>query len=226
MFYDDILLVKEKIEEYGLVKPMVDLGGLERPTILGYEPVKKAGVSRQQRLTMIADRPFDFIDPEYLILNPVKGDPSIEELPHHYPEYFGTILCLSVLEHVRNPFEVFAVLESILCAEGLAIVSTVFAFPYHPSPVDFWRFTPDCLEYLGVTAGLKVLEKGWRVNVQAPQTHSSVYCVLCKDLQKRLQVPRQVYEMPEVELRTFRRIGLVRRLARGRLGRLLRKALA
>ena len=225
MFYDDILLVKEKIEEYGLVKPMVDLGGLERPSILGYEPVKKVGVYQQQRLT-IRGRPFDFIDPEYLIFNPVKGAYPIEELPHHYREYFGTVLCLSVLEHVRNPFEVFDAFESILRPDGLVIVSTVFAFPYHPSPLDFWRFTPDCLEHLGETAGLKVLEKGWRVNVQVPQTHSSVCCVLCKDLQKRLQTPRQVYAMPEVELWTFRRIGLVRRLARGRLGRLLRKALA
>jgi len=36
MFWDDILLVTGQIEKYGYRSPMVDLGGMEHPTIADY----------------------------------------------------------------------------------------------------------------------------------------------------------------------------------------------
>jgi hypothetical protein len=191
MFWDDIKLVTEQIEKYGLRRPFADLGGMERPCIADYDLTIATG-DQNARYVTIPQRPFDHIDPDYLVLNPDKGDPFIEDLPYRYQNYFGTAVCLNVLEHVQNPFRVFAALYQIMQPNSLLIVETVFSFPYHPSPQDYWRFTPDCLRYLGEQAGFQVLECDWRMTITAdrgildvqnsqPQEIRSVYAVLVKD---------------------------------------------
>ncbi|TLN14024.1 methyltransferase domain-containing protein, partial [bacterium] len=190
MFWDDILLVTEQIEKYGLRKPFADLGGMELPCIADYGLTIATG-DQNARYVGLKQRPFDHIDRGYLILNPDKGDPYIEDLPYTYSNSFGTAVCLNVLEHVQNPFRVFAALFQVMRPGGLLIVETVFAFPYHPSPNDYWRFTPDCLRYLSETAGFRVLECGWRMTIPAskgilnladgePQEIRSVYATLTK----------------------------------------------
>ncbi|MBT1072723.1 SPASM domain-containing protein [Pelotalea chapellei] len=190
MFWDDILLVTEQIEKYGLRKPFADLGGMERPCIADYGLTIATG-DQNARYVSLTQRPFDHIDREYMILNPDKGDPFIEDLPYAYANAFGTAVCLNVLEHVQNPFRVFAALYQVMQQNSLLIVETVFSFPYHPSPNDYWRFTPDCLRYLGENAGFKVLECGWRMTISAdkgilniansePQDIRSVYATFTK----------------------------------------------
>lgn len=196
MFWDDILLVSEQIEKYGLRRPMADLGGMKRPCIADYDLTRTSGV-QDERYINLQQRPFDHIDPEYLILNPTYGDPYIEDLPYHYREAFGTLLCLNVLEHVKNPFRVFAAFYQLLKQGGLLIVETVFMFPYHPSPGDYWRFTPDGLKLLAEQAGFQVLECDWRLHVPVEwgvrdihtdelQQIRSVYATLSKgDIQQQ-----------------------------------------
>lgn len=190
MFWDDIKLVTEQIERYGLRRPFADLGGMERPCIADYDLTIATG-DQNARYVTISQRPFDHIDQGYLVLNPDKGDPLIEDLPYCYQNYFGTAVCLNVLEHVQNPFRVFAALYQIMHPNSLLIVETVFSFPYHPSPQDYWRFTPECLRYLGEQAGFQVLECDWRMTITAekgvrntqngePQEIRSVYATLTK----------------------------------------------
>lgn len=164
MFWDDIKLVTEQVEKYGLRRPLVDLGGGDTPCIADYDLTLATG-EQGARYVTVAQRPFDHIDPEYLILNPEQGDPQIEDLPYLYQGYFGTACCLNVIEHVRNPFRVFAALYQIMRQDSLLIVETVFSFPYHPSPLDYWRYSPDCLRYLAETAGFQVLEVDWRMTI-------------------------------------------------------------
>ncbi|MDJ1178580.1 methyltransferase, TIGR04325 family [Roseofilum sp. BLCC_M91] len=168
MFWDDIKLVTEQVQKYGLRKPFVDLGGLERPTIADYN-ITIQTQEQYARYIYLNQRPFDHIDPEYLVLNPENDSPEIEELPSLYSEFFGTAVCLNVIEHVENPFEVFDAFYKIMKPEGLLIIETVFSFPYHPSPRDYWRYSADCLKNLSQKAGFKVLECDWRLLIRADQ---------------------------------------------------------
>ncbi len=190
MFWDDIVLVTEQVEKYGLRKPFIDLGGMNRPCIADYTITRDTG-DQNARYICLAQRPFDHLDPDYQVINPDKGDPYIEDLPYSYRDTFGTAVCLNVLEHVRNPFRVFAALHQVMQSNSLLIIETVFAFPYHPSPEDFWRFTPDALRFLAEEAGFTVLECDWRMHVPSEwgvlELHSgqlqqvqSVYATLTK----------------------------------------------
>jgi SAM-dependent methyltransferase len=53
----------------------------------------------------------------------------------------GTALVLEVVEHLRRPWDAMAEVHRCLAPGGLAIVSTVFFFPVHGHPDDYWRFT-------------------------------------------------------------------------------------
>lgn len=55
---------------------------------------------------------------------------------------FGTIFCLSVLEHCEKPFVMAENLVRLLKPGGQICVSVPFAFRLHAYPDDFWRFTP------------------------------------------------------------------------------------
>lgn len=56
---------------------------------------------------------------------------------------FGTIFCLSVLEHVEQPFRMAENLTHLLAPGGHLCVGVPFAFKIHGYPSDYWRFTPD-----------------------------------------------------------------------------------
>lgn len=194
MFLDDIRLVTEMITRYAPYAkvPLVDLGGLAKPTIADYSITIQTGDQHARYITLPNNaQPFDHIDPTYMILNPEKGDPPIEELPSIYAEKFGTVVCLNVIEHVENPFKVFDAIGKCMQPVSLAIISTVFSFPYHPSPRDYWRFSPECLRMLAEQAGLRTMEANWRLKITAdqgieeihtgePQEVRSVYVVMTK----------------------------------------------
>jgi hypothetical protein len=176
MFLDDVSLVTETLLKYGLAKPMADLGGQVAPVCADYNLLP------QSPFIQLQGRPFDHLDPDYIILNPELGDPPIEQMDE---EIYGTVLCLSVLEHVENPFAVFDGLYRSLKPQGLLILSTVFSFRYHPAPMDYWRFTPDCLKMLAEKSGFTVLDCGWRVKALLKQNDEwnlvrSVYVVASK----------------------------------------------
>jgi SAM-dependent methyltransferase len=60
----------------------------------------------------------------------------------------GTVLCLETLEHCADPAAAVAEMARVLRPDGLLLISVPFAFPIHEYPVDFWRFTPQGLDYL------------------------------------------------------------------------------
>lgn len=205
MFWDDIILVSEQISKYGLRTPFADLGGQERPCIADYSITIKSG-DQHARYLQLAGKPFDHIDPSYVIINPELGHPPIEELPKLYTEKFGTAVCLNVIEHIENPFEVFDALYKIMLPGGLLIVSTVFSFPNHPSPRDYWRYSPDCLRYLASKSGFNILECDWRLEIRAdrgvleitkgaPQEIVSVYITLAKG--SFTPMPRAPFMLPK-----------------------------
>lgn len=65
------------------------------------------------------------------------------------------------LEHVRNPFVFARNLVFVAAPSGFIWVSTVFSFPYHPSPEDYWRFSPTALRLLFEGTDANVIWSGW-----------------------------------------------------------------
>lgn len=57
-------------------------------------------------------------------------------------ETAGCAICLDTLEHVEHPRRAVDEMHRTLRAEGILIVSSVFEFPIHGYPDDYWRFTP------------------------------------------------------------------------------------
>ena len=63
-------------------------------------------------------------------------------------EEFDLILCLDMLEHAKEPFEVIESAKKRLKPNGVLLVTSVFNFPIHEYPNDYWRFTPECFKML------------------------------------------------------------------------------
>jgi SAM-dependent methyltransferase len=63
-------------------------------------------------------------------------------------EQFGTVFCLSVLEHCANPFKMADNIQRILKPGGILFVSAPFSWRVHGYPDDYWRFTPSGLRLL------------------------------------------------------------------------------
>lgn len=54
---------------------------------------------------------------------------------------FGSIFCLSVLEHCAQPFLMADNITSLLRPGGCLYVSVPFSWKFHGYPSDYWRFT-------------------------------------------------------------------------------------
>ena len=121
MWFKDFQIIKKIHNKYNLSGPLLDAGGLENPTVADYDISVKTAYHRtielgghrreiviphenQKDRYIPINRPWKFIDKDYLILNPENGAPSIEELPKHYGEQFQTVILTSVFEHVVDPF--------------------------------------------------------------------------------------------------------------------------
>jgi SAM-dependent methyltransferase len=64
------------------------------------------------------------------------------------PDYFDTVLCIEVLEHLYDPQRAIDRMFDVLKPGGVCILSTRFLYRYHPDPEDHYRFTWDSLRYL------------------------------------------------------------------------------
>ncbi len=72
---------------------------------------------------------------------------SVYELPFQ-DEEFDVVLCMSVLEHLKEPVRAISEMRRCLKRGGRIIISVPFLFPIHDAPGDFWRFTKYGLQEL------------------------------------------------------------------------------
>lgn len=56
-------------------------------------------------------------------------------------EHFSLVICCSVLEHVRRPWEMAANLTRLLRRGGALYVAVPWVWRYHPYPDDYFRFS-------------------------------------------------------------------------------------
>lgn len=61
---------------------------------------------------------------------------------------FGLIICMSVLEHCRDPFKMARNIEALLTEGGTLVVGVPFVWELHGFPDDYWRFTPSGIRVL------------------------------------------------------------------------------
>jgi SAM-dependent methyltransferase len=87
---------------------------------------------------------------ETMDLDPRHGDVvgDITGCPDIPSESFDVIITVDVFEHLREPWAAASEITRLLRPGGLSYTSTLFSWRYHPCPVDYWRFSPACLEYL------------------------------------------------------------------------------
>jgi len=101
---------------------------------------------------------------EYSPLFPNYNIKTFDADPHWNPEIVGDItktdfpdeswdvvICVQVLEHVPNLWDVPEEMHRILRSGGYAIVDSPWMYPYHAEPPsfgDFWRMSKDGLREL------------------------------------------------------------------------------
>ncbi len=88
---------------------------------------------------------------DYLGVDQIAG-PGVDEVCRWppadmgpYRERFGTVLCVSTLEHADDPFGVARGLLEACKVGGQVAITAPFVFRYHEFPEDYWRFTPSGL---------------------------------------------------------------------------------
>lgn len=70
-------------------------------------------------------------------------------------ESFDIVISTEMLEHVVEWKPVIVELVNVLAPDGLLVLTTRGpGFPYHPYPIDTWRYTVDAMQQILVAAGL------------------------------------------------------------------------
>lgn len=71
---------------------------------------------------------------------------------------FSGVLCSEVLEHVARPWIALPKLREVIRPGGWAVFTTLFAFPEHGFPSDYYRYSRQGLALLLEDAGFRNVE--------------------------------------------------------------------
>lgn len=80
------------------------------------------------------------------VSNTMIGD--LTNCPHIPDESFDFIFSFDVFEHIDKPWLAAAETQRLLRPGGITVHSTLFAWRYHPCPIDYWRYTAEGLKSL------------------------------------------------------------------------------
>jgi len=97
---------------------------------------------------------------------------------------YDSILCNAVLEHVPDPQGVMVEFHRLLRTNGYLVISVPFLQPFHPTPLDFRRYTRSGLEQLAERTGFRV-QHIWSVHSLA-QTIGWIVWAHLEERQSRL----------------------------------------
>jgi hypothetical protein len=90
----------------------------------------------------------------------VVGD--AHRLSRYFQSHFNAIFSIAVLEHIAIPWVFVMELNKLLEKGGITYHETLFSWPLHERPWDFWRFSDQGLKVLFSPAmGFRVLNVGF-----------------------------------------------------------------
>ncbi len=125
---------------------------------------------------------------------------------------FGTIICMSVLEHCSNPFKMAQNIEKLLAEGGILVVGVPFVWELHGFPDDYWRFTPSGIRVLfpnlDFTAYPGAAYSG-RKGDSAP-LDGNLFCIRFSS--KNAETRRQLGMIPANVIGLFKKAGWVKKL--------------
>src|SRR5437660_1083511 len=113
------------LSQYNIEGPVLDIGAGSKPLKYLFEPRQYVGLDLEN-----AD---------------ITAD------AHNIPLEDGsypTVVTWESLEHMENPFIILKEISRVLSSGGFLILSTVWQWPIHKHPTDYWRFTADCIKML------------------------------------------------------------------------------
>jgi hypothetical protein len=96
---------------------------------------------------------------------------NVQDIPGQY----DVVFCSEVLEHVTEPWEAVVTLAKLTKPNGYVIVTVPFMLPYHPAPIDAWRFSEVGLSILMKRAGLQIVRTGSWGNAQSVRANMFVW---------------------------------------------------
>lgn len=125
---------------------------MERPRVLelGSRNISKRSLFRKDVDHVGFDiNPGPFVD--------IVGD--IHSLSSHFPPAsFDVVYCISVFEHLANPWKAVLEINKVLKPGGILFVFTHPTFPEHASPWDFWRYSRSAFSaLLNAESGFAIL---------------------------------------------------------------------
>ena len=78
---------------------------------------------------------------------------DMHALPAEWGGRFSGVVCSEVLEHVARPWVALPELRRVMQPGALVVVTTLFAFPEHGYPDDYYRYSRQGLALLLADAG-------------------------------------------------------------------------
>jgi len=116
---------------------------------------------------------------------------DMQELPFE-ENAFDFVITDQVIEHLEDPG--IAVYESyrVLKKGGIAIHTTCFMNYIHPSPLDFWRFSPGALRWLCKDFSEILICEGWGNRVALLLCFMSDKLRFMKIPQSRISIRRRI----------------------------------
>ncbi|MEH3033727.1 MAG: class I SAM-dependent methyltransferase [Aeromicrobium erythreum] len=131
---------------------------LDKAGVTGGRVLEIGGRGHPRGRVFDADR-FEYLNLDLAETGPgvVIGD--ITDCPEIPDASFDVVLSVDVFEHIDRPWRAGEEIVRILRPGGLVYTSTLFSWRYHPCPIDFWRYTPEALEFLH--AGTETIDKGF-----------------------------------------------------------------
>jgi SAM-dependent methyltransferase len=110
---------------------------------------------------------------------------------------FDAILSTQVIEHVRDPFRLFAEIRRVLRPGGHLVMTAPQLWPLHEEPHDYFRFTRYGLDMLAARNGLQVLvlrERGNGILALGQMTEVLLYGAIGE--RSALRVPLKILLAP------------------------------
>lgn len=106
-----------------------------------------------QALDLVAENP-----------DTIVGD--ICDCPEIPDSSFDIVYSWGTYEHLQRPWKAAEETARILKPGGLALVSTCFAWRFHPVPGDYFRFSHMALEQIFTDAGIDAIASGYDVRMR------------------------------------------------------------